>query len=342
MNLLAQNDTTIYQVAFEKPRFPGCEQLDTTVQVKYECSQRSLLNFVYQNIQYPFEAQRQNIEGTVVAQFVVEKDGTVGQPTIVRDLGAGTAEEVLRILNGMNEIGVRWTPGRNEAGEAIRTKQTLPVRFELKELPPYVFIGFDTVYTEFADTLTYAGGDEALFDFVQENVVYPPRYVDSCAIGNIDASLLVRPDGTVRVVDLTNYNDLNYHFLYEAIFVGYQTAGRWEYATFEGRDVPAVYNYSVLFESPNPQCDNVKAIYLRAAALAEQGMLLANEGKTDEALVQLTEAVDLFPRNANFRYLRGQVYLNANRYEEACADYSALLEVAEIGEVRGVLPFVCQ
>ena len=342
LNAFAQGDTTIYQLAFEKPRFPGCEQLDTTVQVKYECSQRSLLNFVYQNIQYPFEAQRQNIEGTVVAQFVVEKDGTVGQPSIVRGLGAGTGAEVLRILNGMNEVGIRWTPGRDEAGTVIRTKQTLPVRFELKELPPYVFVGYDTVYTEFVDTLAYRGGDDALFDFLADRLTYPPRYVDSCMIGSVDASLLVRPDGSVRVVDLTNYDDLNYHFLYETIFVGYQTVGRWDYATFGGRDVPAVYNYTAYFRSPNPQCDAMEALYLRASALAERGALLANEGKVEEALAELNQAVELFPRNANFRYLRGQVYLNANRYEEACADYTVLLEVADIGEVRGVLPFVCK
>ena len=68
-------DTTIFKVAEEMPRFPGCEHLDTTMAAKTQCSQASLLSFMYGNIRYPLEARQNGNEGTVVIGFVVEKDG---------------------------------------------------------------------------------------------------------------------------------------------------------------------------------------------------------------------------------------------------------------------------
>ena len=89
MPLFAQNDTTIYKIVEEAPRFPGCESLDTTIAYKNQCAQRSLLLFVNQNIRYPIEAREQNIQGTVVVSFVVEKDGFISNPILLKDLQGG-------------------------------------------------------------------------------------------------------------------------------------------------------------------------------------------------------------------------------------------------------------
>ena len=339
--LQAQADTTIYQTAAVQPRFPGCEQLDTTLQVKLECSQRNLLNFVYQNVRYPYAARQQNLQGTVVASFVVEPDGRVSQPGILKEIGGGTAEEVLRIIEGMNEIGIKWEPGRNAAGTAIRVRQTLPVRFELQELPPYVLIDRDTVFTEFTDTLSYLGGETALQSFLQKELMYPKRYVDSCLVGDMDVSLLVRPDQSLRVIDVSNYNDLNYHFLYEAIAVAHRSGQQWQAATYEGRTVPAAYTFRVYFESPDPDCEEVTVAYEYAEDLAAKGTQQANEGNMEEALRSLDRAVNMFPRNANFRYLRAQVHGANDDNEAACADYRTLLEVVEMGDVRALVRLMC-
>ena len=338
---LAQADTTVYQTAAVQPRFPGCEQLDTLDRVKLECSQRSLLNFVYQNVRYPYVARQQNLQGTVVASFVVETDGRVSQPTILKEIGGGTSEEVLRIIEGMNEIGLKWEPGKNAQGNPIRVRQTLPVRFELQELPPYVLVDRDTVYTEFADTLTFRGGEPALEAFLEKDLIYPKRYVDSCFVGDMDISLLVRPDESLRVIDLSNYNDLDHHFLYEAIAVAHRSVGQWQSATYEQRTVPAAYTFRVFFESPDPDCEEVTVAYEYAENLAEKGTSLANGGNTEEALRSLDRAVDMFPRNANFRYLRAQVHAANDDNEAACADYRTLLEVVEMGDVRALVRLMC-
>jgi Gram-negative bacterial TonB protein C-terminal len=85
-------DTTIYSVVEEMPRFPGCEAMDTTIQVKTQCAQASLLSFFYDNISYPLEARQNGNEGMVVLTFVVEKDGTIHNPTILKDIGGGCGE----------------------------------------------------------------------------------------------------------------------------------------------------------------------------------------------------------------------------------------------------------
>lgn len=90
-----------------------------------------MLEFIYKNVRYPAIARESSIDGTVVLQFVVEKDGTLTEMDIVRDIGGECSLEVLRILNLMNERGLRWSPGIIR-GRPVRTQLTLPVRFELR------------------------------------------------------------------------------------------------------------------------------------------------------------------------------------------------------------------
>ena len=125
-------DTTIYKVAEEAPRFPVCEGLDTTIQVIEQCAQQQLLAFVYQNIQYPLDARQNGNEGTVVVSFVVEKDSTVSNINVVRDIGGGCGEEALRVINGMNEIGVKWIPGKMK-GKPVRVQFNLPIKLNWKK-----------------------------------------------------------------------------------------------------------------------------------------------------------------------------------------------------------------
>jgi protein TonB len=66
-----------------------------------------------------------------VIQFVVEKDGKIADPRIVRDIGAGCGEEALRVVEMMNGMSERWTPGK-QRGRPVRVQFTLPVRFRLE------------------------------------------------------------------------------------------------------------------------------------------------------------------------------------------------------------------
>lgn len=88
---------------------------------------KELMEYLANNIKYPAIARENGIQGTVVVQFVVDKDGAITQPTVVRGIGGGCDEEALRVVQGMPN----WSPGRQQ-GRAVKVKFTLPIRFRLE------------------------------------------------------------------------------------------------------------------------------------------------------------------------------------------------------------------
>jgi protein TonB len=121
----------IFKVVEQMPRFPGCEDISGSEAEKKQCAQQKLLEYVYKNIKYPAIARENGIQGQVVIQFVVEKDGSVTDARILRDIGAGCGQEALRVVEAMNNLPQGWTPGK-QRGKAVRVMFTLPVKFKLE------------------------------------------------------------------------------------------------------------------------------------------------------------------------------------------------------------------
>lgn len=120
----------IFKVVEDMPRFPGCEAM-ASVDEKKACSQEQLLAFIYKNIKYPPMARDNNVEGTVVVRFVVTETGAIEDAEVLRDIGAGCGEEALRVVNLMNDLPERWTPGK-QRGRSVPVYFNLPVKFVLK------------------------------------------------------------------------------------------------------------------------------------------------------------------------------------------------------------------
>jgi TonB family protein len=120
----------IFKIVENQPRFSGCEDLTASETEKQDCAKRKLLDFLYQHINYPAEAKTQGIEGTVVIQFVVDKDGTLDDVKIIRDVDGGCGLEAMRVVQLMNTLDERWTPGYQK-GKAVKVQYNLPVKFKL-------------------------------------------------------------------------------------------------------------------------------------------------------------------------------------------------------------------
>ena len=103
----------VFVVVEEPPRFPGGDS--------------ALYMYLCMNLSYPDAARENKIEGMVVVLFVVEKDGSVSNVRVLRDIGGGCGEAAVEVVKNMP----RWEPGR-QAGKAIRTQFSLPLKFELK------------------------------------------------------------------------------------------------------------------------------------------------------------------------------------------------------------------
>ena len=103
----------IFHVVEEKPEFPG--GMD-------EC-----LKFIGKNIKYPTIAQENGVQGRVIIQFVVNQDGSIVDPVVMRSVDPYLDKEALRVIKMMP----KWKPGK-QRGKAVRVKYTVPVTFKLQ------------------------------------------------------------------------------------------------------------------------------------------------------------------------------------------------------------------
>ena len=111
------------------PLFPGCEG-DSYAENR-KCSDRELLQFIMKRVRYPKLAREVGVEGTAVVRFVVERDGQITNIELLRDPGAGTGAEAIRVVKTMQEQSGIWTPGK-QRGVPVRVMYNLPVRFKMK------------------------------------------------------------------------------------------------------------------------------------------------------------------------------------------------------------------
>lgn len=106
-------EQTIFQVVEKMPEFPGGIA---------EC-----LKFLSKNIKYPIISQENGVQGRVIVQFVVNKDGSIVDPVVVRSVDPYLDKEALRVIKMMP----KWKPGQ-QRGKPVRVKYTVPVTFKLQ------------------------------------------------------------------------------------------------------------------------------------------------------------------------------------------------------------------
>ncbi len=107
-------DTTdTYLMVEAEPEFPG--------------GMEALMKYLSENIKYPEQAKKENIQGKVYMRFVVERDGSIVDAEILRGIGGGCDEEALRVVNAMP----KWEPGKQK-GTPVRVQYNLPIVFKLQ------------------------------------------------------------------------------------------------------------------------------------------------------------------------------------------------------------------
>ena len=102
-----------FDVVEQMPQFPG--------------GPAALMQFLSQSVKYPKEAFEKGIQGRVIANFVVEKDGSITEARIVKSVDPLLDAEALRVVGTMPN----WAPG-TQNGEPVRVKYTVPITFRLQ------------------------------------------------------------------------------------------------------------------------------------------------------------------------------------------------------------------
>ena len=110
-------DGEIFTVVEEMPQFPGGMM---------EC-----MKFLSKNVNYPAEAQKAGVEGRVIVQFVVKKDGKLADAKVVKGVHPELDAEALRLVGLMPD----WIPGK-QRGKAVDVKFTIPIMFRLSTPAP--------------------------------------------------------------------------------------------------------------------------------------------------------------------------------------------------------------
>ena len=97
----------------EEPQFPG--------------GRKELLKYVEENMVHPEEMRRLGIEGEVVVEFFVERNGVISGVNVVKKLTKEFDEEAIRLVRNMPY----WVPGKKN-GVPVRYKMTMPINFKIK------------------------------------------------------------------------------------------------------------------------------------------------------------------------------------------------------------------
>ena len=112
----ANESQDVYESVEQMPEFPG--------------GMEEMMKFLQGNIQYPANAAKNKIEGRVVLQFVVEKDGRIGDVKVARSVDPELDAEALRVVKSMPN----FTPGRQD-GKPVAVWYTIPISFKLQGKP---------------------------------------------------------------------------------------------------------------------------------------------------------------------------------------------------------------
>lgn len=104
---------TPFNVVEDKPAFPG--------------GMEAMIQFFSTNIQYPADAKKQKIDGRVLVNFVVEKDGSITDVKVMKPGFPSLDAEAVRVVKMMP----KWKPGYQK-GQAVRVLFALPISFNLK------------------------------------------------------------------------------------------------------------------------------------------------------------------------------------------------------------------
>lgn len=109
-----EEDEVVFVIVESMPEFPG--------------GQQALFKYLNENVKYPVIAQENGIQGRVICQFVVNKDGSIVDVEVVRSGGDPSLDkEAVRVIKSMP----KWKPGK-QRGKPVRVKYTVPVNFKLQ------------------------------------------------------------------------------------------------------------------------------------------------------------------------------------------------------------------
>ena len=219
-----------------------------------------LMQFLSKNIQYPINTQKNHTQGRVTVQFVVNKDGSISEPKIIRGVDPDLDGEAIRVISLMP----KWKPGMQK-GQPVRVKYTVPVMFRLsddgqkeeyKPIPKIdetVVVGYaskqapaeeDPVFEVVENMPEFAGGMGGLMQYLSKNIKYPVEAQKAGIQGRVIMQVIIDKNGNVTNPKVTQPVDPLLDT--EAIRVT-ASMPKWKPGTQRGMPVNVKYTFPIVF-----------------------------------------------------------------------------------------------
>ena len=115
----------IHKITEKMPCLTSCEGL-TGEDERRVCTQNAMLEYIYNHLKYPDVARQNEIEGTVIISFVVDKTGKLKDLEVIREIGGGCGTAASKVIKGLSN----WSPGYHN-DHAVSVKYTIPINFKL-------------------------------------------------------------------------------------------------------------------------------------------------------------------------------------------------------------------
>ncbi len=232
-------DADVYEVVEKMPEFP-------------DGGMPGLMKYLSANIRYPEAAHKAGTQGRVTVQFVVGKDGSIGNVGILRGVDPNLDAEAIRVISSMP----KWKPG-TQKGEPVNVRYTVPVMFRLtpepvEKIDEMIVVGYRNpdapvtgeVYETVDKMPEFPGGMTGLMQHLSKNIRYPAEAHTNNIQGRVVVSVIINTDGKATNAQIVQ--GVAPSLDAEALRVA-TTMPDWTPGTKDGKPVNVKYTFPVVF-----------------------------------------------------------------------------------------------
>lgn len=229
----------VYEVVEKMPKFP-------------DGGMSGLMKYLSANIRYPEAAHKAGTQGRVTVQFVVGKDGSIGNVGILRGVDPNLDAEAIRVISGMP----KWKPG-TQKGEPVNVRYTVPVMFRLtpepvEKIDEMIVVGYRNpdapvtgeVYETVDKMPEFPGGMTGLMQHLSKNIRYPAEAHTNNIQGRVVVSVIINTEGKATNAQIVQ--GVAPSLDAEALRVA-TTMPDWTPGTKDGKPVNVKYTFPVVF-----------------------------------------------------------------------------------------------
>ena len=253
---LPADDDKIYDRVEENAQFPG--------------GNMAMYKWIANHLKYPEECRAKGIQGRVIIQFVVNKDGSIPEIKVLKSPHSLLSEEAIRVVKAMP----KWKPAKVK-GEVVRSSFRLPINFKLagtqktdtitgqeKGLKPEMIVMAkptgkpieedNGIFDHPETNAEFPGGDMAMYKWIAEHIKYPEECKAKGIQGRVHLTFVIETDGSVTNVKALRSPDDR--LSQEAIRV-VSAMPKWKPATQMDKPVRCNYRLPIMFRLPPAQTE---------------------------------------------------------------------------------------